>query len=129
MVTNAPPPGPAPGLAVESSARISTAPARSELRPDKPSGKTSDKPSDKARKLPSGSGSDLPVLSGIGWEQKPDGSIEAWHVPHGVTKRAGKTYLGRVGKRQLAAWSAAPDMDAVVAEWIASKRREKGIEL
>jgi hypothetical protein len=71
----------------------------------------------------------LKVLPSIQWEHKRDGSIEAWHAPEGARKRAEKTYLGRIGKRRLAGWLAEPSdkLPAIVAEWIATKRAEKGI--
>ena len=94
-------------------------------------------PSDSNPDLPSGSGSEtyppvaegLPELTGIQWEHKNDGSIEAWHAPDGARKRAEKTYLGRIGKRRFAEWLAesSDKLPAIIAEWIAEKRRQKGI--
>lgn len=69
-------------------------------------------------------------LTGIlQWEHKNDGSIEAWHAPDGARKRTDKTYLGRIGKRRFAEWLAEPSdkRPAIIAEWIAEKRRQKGI--
>jgi len=75
----------------------------------------------------------MPKLNGIQWEpKKTDGSIEAWHTPEtGKRNRAGKTYLGRLGKRRLAEWRSKPpeQFHELVCEWIAQKRAEKGIEL
>ncbi len=75
---------------------------------------------------------ELHVLEKVQWEAKADGSFEAWHAPNGSkSPRKEKTYLGRVGKRLLAKWGAMPPDErraAVVAEWIADRRREKGME-
>lgn len=108
-------------LPAESSARIASEPNAPRLKV-----------------LPSGSGSEtyppvaegLPELTGIQWEHKRDGSIEAWHAPDGARKRAEKTYLGRIGKRRLAGWLAEPSdkRPAIVTEWIATKRKAKKIQ-
>lgn len=111
-------------------------PARKSARitTDSPTPRLKVLPSDS---LPSGSGSKtyppvadgLPKLDGVQWEHKDDGSIEAWHAPDGARKRAGKTYLGRVGKRLLAKWQAEPSdkLPEIVAAWIAEKRARKSI--
>lgn len=71
----------------------------------------------------------LPILDGVQWERKRDGALEAWHSPDGKRNRAGKTYIGRIGKRQLASWEAKPPAQfrALISEWISEKRMKKGI--
>ncbi|NOT62680.1 MAG: hypothetical protein HOP19_20935 [Acidobacteria bacterium] len=65
------------------------------------------------------------------WEGRTDRpGIEAWHAPQGNNApRNTKTYLGYVGKKLLAEWEAMPadERRAVVVEWIAERRTEKGI--
>ena len=88
------------------------------------------KVSPKTRKSPSGSGSKLPAIDRLDWENHSDGGKEAWHAPPGAVQRRDKTYLGHVGKRQLAAWGRL-DPDArqkAVEEWIKTRREEKGIQ-
>jgi hypothetical protein len=88
------------------------------------------KVSPKTRKSPSGSGSKLPAIDRLDWENHSDGGKEAWHAPPGTVQRRDKTYLGHVGKRQLAAWERL-DPDArqkAVEEWIKTRREEKGIQ-
>lgn len=78
----------------------------------------------------SGSGYRLPDIENVQWESNGLGGFEAWHVPAGVTHRAGKTYLGFLGKRRLASWQKEPPdkFRELVTDWIAEKRREKQIE-
>ena len=73
----------------------------------------------------------LPVLPALVWEQDRDGGWEAWHAPEGRrTPRRLKTYLGRMGKRKLAGLLALPDEErrAVVEQWVADRRAEKGLK-
>ena len=75
----------------------------------------------------------MPVIAGIQWENKTVRGkftgIEAWHSPDGARNRAGKTYLGKIGKRQLAEWSVLPpaEFSQMVAAWVELKRTAKGI--
>jgi len=88
------------------------------------------KPSPKGRKSPSGSGSNLPAIDRLDWEPHSAGGKEAWHVPPGAVHRKDKTYLGHVGKRQLAEWgSLDPDARQKAVEgWVATQRERKGIQ-
>ena len=76
-------------------------------------------------------GSGLPTLHNIQWEQKTDRpGFAAWNAPQGNNApRNTKTYLGYVGKRLLAEWLAMPmdERRAVIAQWVADRRKEKGI--
>ena len=100
--------------------------------PDKPEAITlpAESSAEKGSVEGSGSGFDLPVVEFLQWEENTKGGFEAWHCPHGAFSRKDKTYIGHVGKRQLAAWSKlSPDeLAQVVSEWIATKRAAKGIE-
>jgi hypothetical protein len=72
----------------------------------------------------------LPTLPLLVWEQDRDGGWEAWHAPDGKrTPRKLKTYLGRWGKRKLAELARVPESERLdtVAEWVAERRREKGL--
>lgn len=75
----------------------------------------------------------MPVIDGIQWESKFNHGnftgVEAWHSPTGARNRAGKTYLGKLGKRQLAAWSKLPpdEFRQAAIAWIELKRLAKGI--
>ena len=135
--------------APRTSASRTTRAGRSELRPAKPSPdaekpsvdsdkKTAAKVSPQKKAKPSGSGSAtkpsgsgyaLPELLNVQWEANAAGGWEAWHSPDGAFHRKDKTYLGHVGKRQLAAWSklSPDDACAAVIAWIAEKRSAKGI--
>ncbi len=77
----------------------------------------------------SGSGYDLPTLENLQWEGNDFGGFEAWHSPPGAVHRREKTYLGYLGKRQLAKWGREPpeQFRALVCEWVAQKRAEKGL--
>lgn len=73
----------------------------------------------------------LPDLSLISWEIDRDGGVECWYAPAGPkAARRTKTYLGRVGKRELKRLEMLPAAEsraevlAKVREW--SER--KGIE-
>lgn len=75
-------------------------------------------------------GCPLPPLANVQWEANAKGGWEAWHAPEGANApRKTKTYLGYVGKRQLAKWERLPtdERRATVAAWIEQKRTEKGI--
>lgn len=130
------------------SASMTTRAGRSELRPAKPSPEPEKGSVDSDKKTPaegsgsglemspekgsvkgSGSGYELPELVNVQWEANKKGGWEAWHVPEGAFHRKDKTYLGHVGKRQLAAWSklSPDDARAAVIDWIAEKRATKGI--
>jgi len=120
--------------APDSSARISnnqTAPRFTAPAENYPAGNTEKKLSGSgySEKL-SGSGYQLPDLENVQWESNGLGGWEAWHVPDGITHRAGKTYLGFLGKRRLAQLEKeTPESFAqIVADWIAEKRSEKRIE-
>lgn len=71
----------------------------------------------------------LPDLPDIQWERKRDGSIEAWHAPEGKGQRnrTGKTYLGRIGKRQLNSWESLnpADRQEAIHTWTEQKRTAK----
>lgn len=75
----------------------------------------------------------MPVIDGIQWENKFNRGnftgVEAWHSPTGARNRAGKTYLGKLGKRQLAAWSKLPpaEFEQAAIAWIELKRLAKGV--
>lgn len=69
--------------------------------------------------------SDLPLIS---WEIDRDGGYECWFAPKGVkAARSSKTYLGRVGKRELKRLASLPESDRIadlsrkVEEWKAKK--------
>lgn len=130
------------------SASVSTRAARSELRPPSPppepekgsvdydnkklpegSGSGSAEFPEKGSVKGSGSGYELPELENVSWEAHKKGGWEAWHSPDGAFHRKDKTYLGHVGKRQLAAWGklSPDDSRAAVVAWIAEKRAAKGI--
>jgi hypothetical protein len=71
----------------------------------------------------------MPIIDGIQWETKKFG-VEAWHTPEaGKRGRAGKTYLGRIGKRHLAGWSklTPAEFEQMVNAWVELKRTAKGI--
>lgn len=78
----------------------------------------------------SGSGYDLPEVSSVRWELNAKGGWEAWHSPDGAYHRQEKTYLGYLGKRQLAMWKReTPERyHLMICEWIVEKRKGKGIE-
>ncbi len=133
--------------ATRTSASMTTRAGRSELRPANPPAQPSDQNDKKPisnpptrRKTyppvavepapPPVAGRELPEIAGIQYERKNDGSIEAWHTPEaGKRNRAGKVYLGRIGKRLLTAWSklSPDDARAAVVAWIAEKRAAKRI--
>lgn len=77
-------------------------------------------------------GCPLPPLPNIQWEGKKDRpGWYAWHAPDGLkAHRNTKTYLGYVGKKLLGEWERLPKAErlASVAQWVANRRREKGIE-
>lgn len=119
----------------DSSAQIRDEPARAAFRPpdvpvDVPVNGPRNVPVN-PRKLRSGTGSNLaglPDLPGVDWEvRKNRPGVEAWHVPVGAFRRADKTYLGYLNAQRLAEWDGKPNRRELVAEWIAAKRREKGI--
>jgi len=91
--------------------------------------KSPPKGSVKSRKPRSGTGYGLAVIPGVDWEQNKRGGFEAWKVPPGVTHRRGKKYLGYAGKRLVESWArlGADERQNIIGEWIATKRREKGI--
>ena len=136
MMANAPQPEVIrPTLPATSSARIET---RSQSAPFTPAANPPAQGVKKADSLPSDNppvaappvaGVELPVIAGIQWEHKADGSIEAWHSPEVKRNRAGKTYLGRLGVRRLAELLAMSDTDRAqtVGDWVAEKRAAKGI--
>lgn len=78
---------------------------------------------------PPEAGKELPAISGIQWERKKDGALEAWHSPDGNRNRAGKTYIGRIGKRQLVEWERedAATFRQLLVAWVAEKKAAKGI--
>jgi hypothetical protein len=95
-------------------------------RPDNPP----EQPTGTTRKSPTGGGSNLPAVTGVSWESKPGGIVEAWHCPPGARHRSNRKYLGRAGKRQLEKWKGL-DADArqkAVEGWIAMQREKKGIQ-
>jgi len=120
-----------------------------EFRPSHDSAQPSDKiknesditplPTETVSHPPPGSESDIsrnypeagqmPIIDGIQWETKKFG-VEAWHTPEvGKRGRAGKTYLGKIGKRQLSDWSKLPpaEFSQMVGAWIELKRTAKGV--
>ena len=94
-----------------------------------PAESSAEKGSVESSEIGSGSGYNLPVVEFLQWEENTKGGFEAWHCPPGAFSRKDKTYIGHVGKRQLAAWSALTpdDSRAAVIAWIATKRNAKGI--
>lgn len=120
------PPVPVQTVPVESSALLSP-------RTVKGSGSGSEKGSvqnmKKGSVAGSGSGSPLPDLENIRWEIHKKGGFEAWHCPPGAAHRKEKTYLGYIGKRQLAAWSGLTpdDLFREAGRWIEDRRKGKGI--
>lgn len=115
----------------ESSARIEPKPHSASFTPaPKGSGSGSEVLPEKGSVKGSGSGYELPELNNLRWEQNVKGGWEAWHVPDGAVHRKDKTYLGYLGKRQLAAWEqkTPAEFRRLVCEWIAEKRKAKGIE-
>jgi len=76
----------------------------------------------------SGSGYELPQLQNLQWELNAKGGWEAWHTPDGAQPRRDRTYLGYLGKRQLAAWeqSKTPaEFREAVGAWVEQKRAAK----
>jgi hypothetical protein len=75
----------------------------------------------------SGSGYELPELTNLQWELNAKGGWEVWHVPPGAVHRRNKTYLGYLGKRQLAAWQelTAAEFRQSIRAWVAQKRAAK----
>lgn len=77
-----------------------------------------------------GSDCPLPDFPDLAWELDRDGGWECYHAPEGKrAPRRTKTYLGRVGKRQLAKWEALPEAErlATISVWIAERRTGKGL--
>lgn len=72
----------------------------------------------------------LPEIPAISWEIDRDGGWECWHAPEGAkAARRTKTYLGRIGKRELKRLDDLPDnarlasIEAKVRAW----REGKGL--
>jgi hypothetical protein len=119
-------PGFAPvGTALERSARISSS---HHGAPFTVPPKGSVEGSGEGSVMGSGSGYELPELQNIQWELHSKGGWEAWHVPAGAAHRRDKTYLGYLGKRQMATWEqgkTSAEFQQAVCEWVEQKRSGK----
>lgn len=118
------------------SARVDTPAPRANFdlgKPERKKGSGSGSGKGSAKKVPvrtykkgSGSGLRFPTPQFVMWEQNTKGGWEAWFAPDGPSHRKTKTYLGHVGKRQLAAWQA-ENFEQLATAWLREKMAAKNL--
>lgn len=118
------------------SARVDTPAPRANFdlgKPERKKGSGSGSGKGSAKKVPvrtykkgSGSGLRFPTPQFVMWEQNTKGGWEAWFAPDGPAHRKTKTYLGHVGKRQLAAWQAG-NFEQLATAWLREKMAAKNL--